>query len=115
MKSSKRLTNKQVSSEERHRRETSLKQVRQLLFEAQGDDLAHALHQSIEAFRLRMAAAKGWNGGNEIALFVLLNQDGECSLGPHAPPHAINLSQSARLRFSNSGLPWPWAPRRISG
>jgi hypothetical protein len=59
--------------------------------------LAHALHQRIEVFRLRMAAAKGWNGGNEIALFVLLNHDSECSFGPHAQPRALTLSQSARL------------------
>jgi hypothetical protein len=26
-----------------------------------------------------MAAAKGWNGGHQIAFFVSLNQDGECS------------------------------------
>jgi hypothetical protein len=72
-----------------------------ILFEAQGGDLAYALHQSIEAFGLRIASAKSGNGGNEIALFVLLDHDSEFSTGLHQLPRVPTLSQYA---FANTPL-----------
>jgi hypothetical protein len=64
-----------------------------ILFEAQGDDLAYALHQGVEVFGLRMASAKGGDGGNEIALLVLFDHDSEFSTGLHAQPRVLTLSQ----------------------
>jgi hypothetical protein len=66
-----------------------------ILFEAQGGDLAYALHQGIEAFGLRMASAKGGDGGNEIALLVLFDHDSELSTEPHALPRVLTLSRYA--------------------
>lgn len=66
-----------------------------ILFEAQGDDLAYALHQGVEVFGLRMASAKGGDGGNEIALLVLFDHDSELSTGPHALPRVLTLSRYA--------------------
>jgi len=71
-----------------------------LYFKAEGDRLAHALHQRVETFCLRMASTKGGDSGDEVALFVLFDQDGECSLGLHA--HAL-----ADLLYHN--------PRRCCG
>jgi hypothetical protein len=72
-----------------------------VLFEAQGDHLAYALHQGVEAFGLRMASAKRGNGTNEIALLVFLNHDGEFSTGPHALPRVLTLS-----RYAFANIPW---------
>jgi hypothetical protein len=72
-----------------------------LLFEAQGGDLAYALHQGIETFGLRMASAKGGDGGNEIALLVLFDHDSEFSTGLHDLPRVLTLSQCA---FANTPL-----------
>ena len=57
-----------------------------LFFEAKLDDFTHALHEGIQFFRLSVAAAKGGNRGDVVALLVLLNQDRKFSFWLHANP-----------------------------
>ena len=53
------------------------------VFQAKCNDLMHTFHKSVETLGLGVAPAKGRNSGDEIALFVLLNQYGEFSFGLH--------------------------------
>jgi hypothetical protein len=69
-----------------------------ILFEAQGDDLAYALHQGVEAFGLRVAPTESGDGGNEIAVLVFFDHDGELFTRPHALPRVLTLS---RYAFAN--------------
>jgi hypothetical protein len=48
--------------------------------DAEFDHLAGTFHKYIEVFRLGVATAQAGHGGDVIALFVSLNDDGEFSL-----------------------------------
>jgi hypothetical protein len=50
-------------------------------FEAEIDDFAGALHESIECFGLSVATTKTGNGGDVTAFLVLFDQDGKFFLG----------------------------------
>ena len=52
-----------------------------LLFEAELDDLADALHQCVEVLGLSVTTVESRNCGDEVAFFVLLNQYREFPLG----------------------------------
>ena len=54
------------------------------VFQAECNNLTHPFHKGVKTFGLSVAAAKGGNGGDEIALFVLLDHYSEFSLGLHA-------------------------------
>ena len=52
-----------------------------LLFEAELDHLADALHQCVEVLGLSVTTVKSRNCGDEVAFFVLLNQYRKFPLG----------------------------------
>jgi hypothetical protein len=79
-----------------------------LLFEAQGDHLACALHQGVEAFSLSAASAKGGNRSNQIARLVSFDYDGELSTGRHTLPRVPTLS---RFAFGKIG----WEETKFTG
>jgi hypothetical protein len=64
-----------------------------LFFEAQGDDFAYALHQGVEVPGLRVASAKGGDGGDEIAVLVLFDHDSKFPTGLHTLPRVLTLSR----------------------
>jgi hypothetical protein len=51
--------------------------------EAELDYFAYALHQCVESFGLRVAAAQSGDSGDVVAVFVLLNDHGKFALGLH--------------------------------
>jgi hypothetical protein len=55
-----------------------------IVFEAELDDFADALHEGVQRFGLRVATAKGRNSGDVKAFLVLLDQDGKFLFGLHA-------------------------------
>lgn len=51
-----------------------------LFFEAQLDHFTGALHERVQVLGLRMAAVEGGNRCNEVAFFILLDENREFSL-----------------------------------
>ncbi len=54
------------------------------VLQAKLDHFAHAFHEGVEILGLSVTTTKGWNSGDEIAFFVLLDKYGEFSSGLHA-------------------------------
>lgn len=66
--------------------------------EAERDRLGNALHQHVQRLGLRVAAAQFRNIGDEVALFILLDDEGEWIGTPgrrsnYAPPVARAIGE----------------------
>jgi hypothetical protein len=56
-----------------------------IIFRAQLNHFASALHESVEVFRLGVATSQAGNRGNVTAVFVPLNNDREFASTLHKP------------------------------
>jgi hypothetical protein len=56
-----------------------------IIFQAQLNHFARALHESVEVFRLGVATSQAGNCGNVTAVFVPLNNDREFASTLHKP------------------------------
>jgi hypothetical protein len=52
-------------------------------FQAKLNHFPHSFHQSVEIFRLRVAALKGRHGSDVVVVFISFDYNGESPLGFH--------------------------------
>jgi hypothetical protein len=62
------------------------------LFQTERNDFSDALHQSVEALCLRMAAMEARHRGDKVTILIAFYQDREFALRFHAPPPQITLA-----------------------
>lgn len=76
--------------------------------EAERDRFSDALHQYVQRLGLRMAAAQFRNIGDEVAFFILFDDDGEWigALG-HGLNYTPQTAETIAEPFDGWGLNWP--------
>ena len=82
-----------------------------IVFQAKLNDFSHSFHESVEILGLRVATSQGRDGGNEVVLFVSLNNNGEFPRGLHEP---ILARHQQPIPMRQAGLQMPFRHRQFN-
>ena len=82
-----------------------------IVFQANLNDFSHSFHESVEILGLRVATSQGRDGGDEVVLFVSLNNNGEFPRGLHEP---ILARHQQPIPMRQAGLRMPLRHRQFN-
>jgi hypothetical protein len=83
-----------------------------IVFQAKLNDFSHSFHESVEILGLRVATSQGRDGGNEVVLFVSLNNNGEFPRGLHEP--ILARPNRSQYRCGRKDLRMPLRHRQLN-